>query len=104
MFRSSDHDPVLVGLKLDSTLVYDPTPQINSAEIFTKDAHSVIIRNAHVEGKKSFYAIYYASGMLRERKEITSVFQEVEIPTSPGIYILYIYFDGQVYQRKMIVR
>ena len=104
MFRSSDHDPVLVGLKLDSTLVYDPTPKINSAEIFTKDAHSVIIRNAHVEGKKSFYAIYYASGMLRERKEITSVFQEVEIPTSPGIYILYIYFDGQVYQRKMIVR
>ena len=104
MFRCSDHDPVLVGLKLDSTLVYDPTPHLNSAEIVSGEANTLIIQNAHTDEQKSFYAIYSISGVLKERQEITSIYHEVALPTEPGVYIVYVYFDGQTYQRKMIVR
>ena len=104
MFRCSDHDPVLVGLKLDSTLLYDPTPQINSMEIIRGESEKLTIYNAHQEGKESYYAIYTTSGVLKEQKEITSVSFEVTLPREAGIYIVYIYYDGQVYQRKMIVR
>ena len=104
MFRCSDHDPVLVGLKLDSTLVFDPTPQINSAEIVKSDAHTLVIQNAYSENSQSYYAIYDVNGRLVERKEITSAFFEVELPFDPGIYIVYVYYDGVAYQKKMIVR
>ena len=104
MFRCSDHDPVLVGLKLDSTLVYDPTPQINSAEIIRGEANTMVIMNAQNEAQKSYYAIYTISGLLLELREINSMYQEVPLPSSTGIYIVYIYADGQVYKRKMIVR
>jgi hypothetical protein len=104
MFRCSDHDPVLVGLKLDSTLIYDPSPTINSAEIYKGESATIIIQNAHLDGKKSFYAIYSINGTLLVRQPITSLYHEVEMPTAPGIYIINIYFDGQVYKRKMIVR
>jgi hypothetical protein len=104
MFRCSDHDPILVGLKLDSTLLYDPTPQLNSADIISGEAGQLIIQNAHSEAGKSFYAIYSVSGVQMVRKEITSAFYEVELPSEPGMYIVYVYFNGQVYQRRIIVR
>lgn len=104
MFRCSDHDPVLVGLKLDSTLLYDPTPQLNSAEIISGEAGQLIIQNAHSEKGKSYYAIYSVNGVQIARKEITSAYYEVELPSAPGMYIVYVYFNGQVYQRRMIAR
>lgn len=104
MFRSSDHDPVLVGLKLDSTLVFDPTPRINSEEIIQGDAHTLIIQNAYKEDKPSYYAIYSINGWLMDRQEITSPFYEVELPNNPGVYVVYVYYDGVAYHRKMVVR
>ena len=104
MFRCSDHDPVLVGLKLDSTLVFDPSPTINTYDVFTGESNLLVISNAYVDGQRSFYAIYDISGVLIERKEITGYAQEVELPASPGTYIVYIYSDGNVYQRRLIVR
>jgi hypothetical protein len=104
MFRCSDHDPVLVGLKLDSTLVYDPTPQINSEDVISGKSDKLIIQNAHKEGQKSHYAIYSVSGMLQEQAEILSAYFEVSLPKTPGMYIVYVYFDGVAYQRRVIVR
>ena len=104
MFRCSDHDPVLVGLKLDSTLVYDPSPTMNTYDVFTGDADKLLINNAYVDGKRSFYAIYDISGVLLEREEIKGYLHEVELPKAPGTYIVYIYSDGQAYQRRLIVR
>ena len=104
MFRSSDHDPVLVGLKLDSTQVYDPSPQINSAEVFFGANDKLIINNAHNADTRSFYAIYSINGLLIDRKEIESAYYEVSLPTAPGTYIVYIYYDGEVFQRRLIVR
>ncbi len=104
MFRCSDHDPVLVGLKLDSTRVYDPSPSMNTEQILSGESNELIISDATKDGKKSFYAIYSTSGMLIKRQEITMTHQPVELPASPGLYIVYIYSDDKVFQRKMIVR
>ena len=104
MFRGSDHDPVVVGLKLDGSLVYDPKPRINTEDILTGEAHHLIIRNAHKDGQRSFYGIYNIEGHIIDHQEITMDTQVVDLPTAPGIYILYVYFDGTVYPYKMIVR
>lgn len=104
MFRCSDHDPVLVGLKLDSTLVYDPTPQINTCEILSGESKRMLIQNAYTEGQQSFYAIYTINGWLVTREKITSPLCEVELPDPAGVYIVTVYYDGKIYQRKMIVR
>ena len=104
MFRCSDHDPVLVGLKLDSTLIYDPTPQINSEAVISGTADKLVIQNAHKTGQKSYYAIYTVSGLLHKQDEITSADFEVPLPQEPGMYIVYVYYDGVAYQRRMIVR
>ena len=104
MFRCSDHDPVLVGLKLDSTLVYDPTPQINTCEILSGESRKMIIQNAYTDGQQSFYAIYTTNGWLVEQKKITSPLYEVELPNPAGVYIVTVYYNGQIYRRKMIVR
>ena len=103
MFRCSDHDPVLVGLKLDSTLVFDPSPSINNADIVYEHQHLLILRNAYKENYPSYYRIYSIRGDLIEHQPITSLFQEVQLPEVSGVYIFYIYFDGQVYQKKFIV-
>lgn len=104
MFRCSDHDPVLVGLRLDSTLVYDPSPVLNSLEIISGESDVLTISNAVKEGKRSFYAIYSISGMPLGSGEITDTRQLVELPKSPGMYIVYVYFDDRVYKHKVLVR
>lgn len=104
MFRCSDHDPVLVGLKLDSTLTYDPSPNINTADIVSGDAHELIITDALKDNQPSFYAIYTIQGLLIERKEITEAIENVPLPLDAGTYILYLYSDGHVFQRKLIIR
>ena len=104
MFRCSDHDPVLVGLRLDSTKTFEPAPQINTAEIWSGEADRMIIEEAHKADQKSYYAVYTISGLLLERQEITSVFHEAPLPETAGVYIVYIYANGQVYKRKVIVR
>lgn len=103
MFRCSDHDPVLVGLRLDSTLVYDPSPSINSEEIVEEGLHTLTIRNAYSENSPSYYAIYTMRGDQLEMQPITSTFHEVQLPQTSGMYIFYIYYNGQVYQKKFIV-
>jgi hypothetical protein len=104
MFRYSDHDPVVIGLRLDSTLSYDPTPSINSYELLTGETNTLTIYNAVQGEKKGYYAIYNTSGWLIERKEIIDTQQQIETPLTPGIYIIHIYYDTQIYTRKVIVR
>lgn len=105
MFRGSDHDPVVVGLKLDGSLVYDPKPRINTEDILFGESKQLIIRNALKDGQSSFYGIYDISGHpIVSATRIESSAQAVDLPTAPGIYILYVYYDGNVYPYKMIVR
>lgn len=104
MFRCSDHDPLLVGLKLDSTLSMNFDPYINNANILFGEDNQMIIQNAFTTDEKSYYAIYRLTGELIEQEEIKDEYFKVDLPEEPGIYIVYIYHKGQVYQRKLIVR
>lgn len=104
MFRSSDHDPVLVGIRLDSTITYDPTPTLNNVEVMAGESRELVISNAYKDSQKSFYTIVNISGLLIEHKQITSPYQEVNLPQSAGMYLIFIYADGKVYQKKFIVR
>ena len=104
MFRCSDHDPVVVGLKLDSTIVPEShAMSINTLDVLSGSATSLIISNAFQENTHSFYSIHTVSGLLLRREAITSAYHEVQLPVTPGVYILYIYFEGRVYQEKFIV-
>jgi hypothetical protein len=72
-----------------------------------------VIRNA-ANKNRAFYAIYTVSGLLVrqqdlngeyvDKKEILSMEEHVTLPTASGMYILYIYANGQVYQRRFIIR
>lgn len=104
MFRCSDHDPVLVGLRLDSTLSRPIVPVINNLEVITKQDQQLIIQNAYTPDQKSYYAIYTINGLLQEQKEITSSYHRVDLPTLPGMYIIYLYFKGTAYPERFIVR
>ena len=105
MFRYSDHDPVLVGLRLDgSAASYDPHPTTNNLEILRGDANKLIIRDAESTDEKiGYYAIYDMSGRpMVGATKIESNAHVVDLPAS-GVYILYVYFDGKVYPYKFIV-
>jgi len=108
MFRCSDHDPVLVGLKLDSTLNYDPSPTINTVEVMSDNTAELTIRNAFIDGTDSYYAIYDISGRpiawSAKPIKIESNLEVIQKPTAPGVYIIYIYYQGAVYPHKFIVR
>ncbi|MBR4705723.1 MAG: T9SS type A sorting domain-containing protein [Paludibacteraceae bacterium] len=104
MFRGSDHDPVVVGLKLNGSLEYNDEPKLNTEDIISGNARQLIIRDAVKDGQRSFYAIYNIEGHLIDRQEITHESQNADLPSAPGIYIVYVYYNGNVYPYKMIVR
>lgn len=104
MFRCSDHDPVLVGLKLDSTHSQPIVPFVNGLDVLQRKDNKIVIQNAYDAGLKSFYAIYTINGLLQERKEITSSYHVVDLPTAPGVYIIYLYYKGEAYPQRLIVR
>lgn len=104
MFRCSDHDPVLVGLKLDNTLSQPIVPYINGLDILQRKDNKIVIQNAYSPDLKSFYAIYTINGILQERQEITSSYHVVDLPTAPGMYIIYLYYKGEAYPQRLIVR
>ena len=105
MFRYSDHDPVLVGLRLDKSATYDPQPLINNLEVLRGNANKLIIRDALTAGgQDSYYGIYDVSGRpIVSATRIESSAEEVELPTAAGVYILYVYFETRVYPYKFIV-
>lgn len=107
MFRCSDHDPVLVGLKLDNTLSVSSDPELNLYDVLNGESDEITLRNAYREGEKSYYAVYdiYGRQISKAHKHpIESNMQSIEKPLAPGVYILYIYYDRQVYKKKFIVR
>ena len=44
------------------------------------------------------------NGEYVDKKEILSMEEHVTLPAASGMYILYIYANGQVYQRRFIIR
>lgn len=103
MFRYSDHDPVVVGLKLDSMLSFEPTLSVNTEDLMYNQEADIVISNALQEEQRSFYRLYTINGWLVTEGEIVDQAYEVARPQQSGVYILRIYTNGVVHQKKIII-
>ena len=98
MFRSSDHDPVLVGLRLDTT--YTTTPGVSQADVTLGiQNYTPYIYNA--EG--GYYIIYRIDGVKVKEQNISSNQEEIS-GLNPGIYILNIYGQGKCHKVKVWIK
>lgn len=102
MFRCSDHDPVLVGIRLDGTKQSAPKLNINSWQVYS-EGDMIRIRNAAGMEMKAFCRIYTVDGRLMEQVEIIEDLQEVVRPAQSGVYVVLIYHEGETYKFKTIV-
>ena len=119
MFRCSDHDPVIVGLKLSATAT-KPTLStenfINSKNTATVAGDRIIIQNAIGNNKPAYYQLYNHHGMMIMNGDVytdTYIVDEEHTISGvyllPGVYLLIIqYYDdnseqGTVYRGKVIV-
>lgn len=127
MFRCSDHDPVLVGLKLDSTI--SGAPYFNGGDMGA-DSLTFYYHYAPNEADtipEVFFDIYTVSGFRicqptrmtyygivpEARKKYytlsdTNPYLPEEIkqflPLPSGVYIIHIYYNGTVKAYKLIIR
>jgi predicted extracellular nuclease len=98
MFRSSDHDPVLVGLKLSA--VSTLTPVINTMDVLLNRSN-ICIKNA----TGGYVRIYSINGNLIAQKKIDSDLFTVQTGTLPcGMYIIHLFHNQQLKRVKMLVQ
>lgn len=97
MFRSSDHDPIIVGLKLDKTLSSNGDISTNSYEVFF-GGETPYIKNA----QGGYYAIYRVDGNMIKSANITTQLETIE-GLEQGLYILNIYGNGKCWKSKLLV-
>ena len=125
MFRCSDHDPVLVGLKLDNSLSQSFEPYVNNANY--GDSLSFFYTYTTTDEPLVYFDIYTINGM--PLCPLTRIIYEGDIfekhlkyytlsttnpnlpdelksvlPLPSGIYILHFYNKGKVTSHKLIVR
>ena len=97
MFRSSDHDPIIVGLRLDSTATYNPEVIHPKMEIYYSD-NTPYIHNA--EG--GYYIIYKWDGQVVQQSRITHNDQTIE-GLQQGLYIINVYGQGHCLKTKVLI-
>lgn len=99
MFRSSDHDPIIVGLRLDSTAT--------NLEVDTTDKTYIRYNNGvpYIYGAESgHYILYRIDGNMVSHNTITTQEEAITGLTS-GLYILNIYTPtNEVKQAKIIIQ
>ena len=127
MFRCSDHDPVLVGLKLDSTLSQRFDPYISTAYMAGDSLSFYYVYTSASEDPVIYFDIYSINGTQicgptrivyegdifeTHTKYYTlsntnsNLPDEVKrfLPLQPGMYILHFYNKGTIKSHKLIVR
>lgn len=97
MFRCSDHDPVLVGLRLDSTATLSPEVEEAKIAIHYESSYPCI-HNA--EG--GYYIVYQLDGQVLIQSSIASN-EEVIPGLTQGLYIINVYGHGKCLQTKILV-
>ena len=98
MFRCSDHDPILVGLRLGSNNLEDngEDTTTNICDVYFNNS-ALTIENA-VGGR---YIIHSIDGSLMTEQSITSSVQSINgLPQ--GIYILTIQYNGRRHNTKFV--
>ena len=97
MFRCSDHDPVLVGLRL-STKTEQTAPHTNNFEVLINGSNPLII---NAEG--GHFVIYTIDGHLLLQGQITNNAYTPDINLTQGLYIFAVYADGKAQKHKLII-
>lgn len=105
MFRSSDHDPVLVGLRLDSHAAERLKVQVNALEVMTEGSQIVILNAQLDAAMPAFYRLYHSNGMLMAEGQIAAGDNNFVVPRPAysGVYVVQIFSGGKSYQKKIIV-
>ena len=98
MFRSSDHDPVLVGIRLDSTATQTPDMEQVNVEIHYTNDHPCI-HNA--EG--GYYIVYRLDGQIVTQSSIATNVEQIQ-GLAQGLYIINVYGQGKCLQTKIMVK
>ena len=98
MFRCSDHDPILVGLRLDTTYTETPDQMVVNVQI-VYDGAIPHIQNA--EG--GYYVIYRIDGTMLQQSSIATNDEAIS-SLEQGLYIINVYGQGQCLKTKLIVR
>lgn len=105
IFRSSDHDPVLVGLRLSDEPFIPTTEAYINNDDFYRNGREIVVYNAKKEDTPSYYAIYTPSGQLVLQGEMDEdEYTITKTPDLPGLYFVSIYANGKVKQFKIIVQ
>lgn len=127
MFRCSDHDPVLVGLKPDSTLSQSFEPYISTASMEADSLGFYYVYTSSSEDPLIYFDIYTINGLCvcpptriiyegdvfeSHTKYYTlsngnsNLPDELKafLPLPAGLYVLHFYNKGQIYSHKLIVR
>ena len=102
MFRCSDHDPVLVGLRLDSTIMPDTAIAVAAWGLFNDDDKFVIRRALDLD-EPAYYRVFTIDGYFLEQGRIIEEEQAVARPAEKGLYIVIVYTKHNTYQFKIIV-
>ena len=97
MFRCSDHDPIIVGLRLDNTATAAPEIIFPEIQLYYSGSHPYI-RNA----AGGYYILYQLDGQVVTQKKITTQ-EEAILGLKQGLYIINVYGQGRCLQTKVIV-
>lgn len=104
VFRYSDHDPVLVGLRLDSARSALPngTEVIDQAGIAVIEGETYITNVSEWDDQHGYYEIYSITG-----QRVQSATRIVESPCpvgtdlTPGVYVIRLYYAGKTKALKL---
>ena len=105
MFRCSDHDPVLVGLRLDKTAKV-PGIEFNPLEVLV-EGRDITIRNTHAIKGRAYYRLMSCNGLIYGEGEVDKEHGDFVLDAQPmdsGIYMLLLYANGGVKVQKFIIR
>lgn len=105
MFRSSDHDPVLVGLRLDKTARIGAI-DFNPWEVFI-EGKTIRIHNVHSIEGRAYYKLLNCNGWVYCEGEVSKEQEDYEVDAQPldsGIYMLLLYANNRVQVQKFIIR
>lgn len=105
-FRSSDHDPVLVGLNL-SRWIIPPTQDsyVSSVEVSTESDKTTYkaVPPTIYNAEGGYYRLFTLSGNLITESKITSDQYSVSMPQEAGMYVLMVYANGQMQTHKVLI-
>ena len=101
MFRCSDHDPVLVGLRLGADIPVPEDKYETSAMLMSVSMSDGLAHIRHA--KDGHYLVYTVTGAFVTRGDIPTADYTLPGELASGMYIFYVYVENTVIRRKVLI-